>query len=192
MIIERLALLKISHQVCIDEMIQSKSKFGPRIYQKGKPHPWGYKLYGLSDTYGIVYNIHLHCGAFPQVDGFPDIGSTGNRVLSLIKNVPRNQNIQLYMDNFFTSIPLMNELRKEGIHSMGTIHINNAPGFSKICMPDKEPRDFGSRSFVEYMCTFEGSVDPGFRIIQWDENSTFYLAHTFRSGYPTVKAEMVS
>ena len=35
----RLALLKISPQVCIDEMmIQSKSKFGPRIYQKGKPH----------------------------------------------------------------------------------------------------------------------------------------------------------
>ena len=52
---ERLALLTISDQVCIDEMmIQSKSKFGPRIYQKGKPHQWGYKLCGLSDAFGLV------------------------------------------------------------------------------------------------------------------------------------------
>ena len=85
-------MLRISKQVCIDEMmIQSKSKFGPRIYQKGKPHPWGYKIYGLSDAFGLVYKIHLHCGAFPQVDGFPDIGSTWNRVLSLIENVERNK-----------------------------------------------------------------------------------------------------
>ena len=65
-------------------MIQSKSKLGPRLYQKGKPHPWGYKLYGLSDAFGIVYRMHLHCGAFPQVEGFPDLGSTVNRFLSLI------------------------------------------------------------------------------------------------------------
>ena len=92
----RLALLKISPQVCIDEMmIQSKSKFGPRIYQKGKPHPWGYKLYGLSDAYEVIYKLHLHCGAFPQVDGFPDIVSTVNRVLSLVENVARNKNVEL-------------------------------------------------------------------------------------------------
>ena len=80
---DRLHLLTISKQVCIDKMmIQSKSRFGPRIYQKGKPNPWGYKLYALSDTHGIVYNMHLHTGAFPQVHGYPNIGSTGNRVLS--------------------------------------------------------------------------------------------------------------
>ena len=82
---ERLKLLKISKEVCIDEMmIQSKSKFGPRLYQKGKPNPWGYKLYGLSDIFGIVFLIHLHCGKFPKVDGFPDLGSTVNRVLWLV------------------------------------------------------------------------------------------------------------
>ena len=93
-------------------MIQSKSKFGPRIYQRGKPNPWGYKLYGLSDTFGIVYLIHLLCGKFLQVDGFPDLGSTGNRVLWLIQTAPRDENYQLYMDNYFNSIPLMTELRK--------------------------------------------------------------------------------
>ena len=93
------------------------------------------------------------------------------------------------MDNFFTSIPLMTELRKKGIHSMGTIRIQNASGFSKICMPDKELSQLGSRSFVEYIVTFEGSVDPGIRIIRLDDNSIFNLAHTFGSSYPTVKAQ---
>ena len=46
----------------------------------------------------------------------------------------------------------------------------------------------GNRNFVEYMCTFEGSVDPGFRIIRWNDNSIFNMAHTFGAGYPTVKA----
>ena len=129
---DRLKLLTISKEVCIDEMmIQSKSKFGPRIYQKGKPNPWGYKLYGLSDIFGIVFLIHLHCGKFPKVAGFPDSGSTANRVLWLVQNVPRHQNYELYMDNYFNSIPLMNELRKKRILSMGTIRIQNASVFLK-------------------------------------------------------------
>ena len=186
----RLNLLTISKEVCIDEMmIQSKSRFGPRIYQKGKPNPWGYKLYALSDTHGIVYTMHLYCGAFPQVHGYPDLGSTGNRVLSLVQNVPKNENFQLYMDNFFTRIPLITELGKQEIQLMGTICVNHAPGFTKICMPDKELSNLGNRSFVEYLCKFDGFVDPGIRIIRWDDNSIFNLAHTFGSGYPTVKTQ---
>ena len=65
---------------------------------------------------------------------------------------------------------------------MGTIRVNNAPGFTKVCMPDKELRELGSRSFVEYLCAFEGSVDPGVRIIRWDDNNIFNLAHTFGAG----------
>ena len=32
-------------------------------------------------------------------------------------------------------------------------------------------------------------MDPGMRIIRWDDNSIFNLANTFGSGFPTVKAE---
>ena len=35
----RLSLLKMSKELCIDEMmISNKSKFGPRVYQNDKPH----------------------------------------------------------------------------------------------------------------------------------------------------------
>ena len=89
----------------------------------------------------------MHCGKFPQVDGFPNSGSTANRVLWLVQNVPRDENYEFYMDNYFNSIPLMNELRKIGIHSMGTIRILNTAGLSKVCIPDKELSQLGSKFF---------------------------------------------
>ena len=83
----------------------------------------------------------------------------------------------------------MTELAKIGIQSMGTIRVNNAPGFTKICMPDKELRNLGNRSFIEYLGTFDGSQHPGIRIIRWDDNSIFNLAFNFGSGYPTVRTQ---
>ena len=83
----------------------------------------------------------------------------------------------------------MNELRKIGIHSMGTICILNTAGFSKVCIPDKELSQLGSRAFVEYIASFEGIVDPGIRIIRWDDSKIFNFAHTFGSGHPTIRAE---
>ena len=77
----RLATLQLNKHLCIDEMmISSKSKFGPRVYQKGKPHSWGFKLFGISDMFGIVYKIHLHTGKFQKDDDFLDLGSKANRV----------------------------------------------------------------------------------------------------------------
>lgn len=111
---------------------------------------------------GLLYKIHLNCGAFPKVEGFPDIGTTGDSFLSLIQNVDRGKNVELYMDNFFTHLPLINKLRKHRIHLLGRIWVNNAPCFSKVCMPDNEPREMGTTKFVEYMCTIEGSEVPWF------------------------------
>ena len=183
----RLHKLKPSTVLCIDEMmVNSKSRFGPKLYHQGKPHPWGYKVYGLSDPFAICYNTQLHTGSFPQVEGFPDLGSTGNRVLSLVQSLPKDENFDLYMDNYFTSIPLLTELAKIGIQSMGTIRLNNAPGFSKMCMPDRELKSLGNRSFVEYWVTFDTCEAPGIRIVRWDDNNVFNLASTFGSGYPTV------
>ena len=70
---------------------------------------------------------------------------------------------------------------------MSTIGVKNAPGFSTVCMPDKELKNLETRKFVEYMCTFEGSLDPGFRIIWWNDNSIVNMAHSFGAGFPMEK-----
>ena len=137
--------------------------------------------------FGIVYLMHLHVGKFPQVDPHPNLGSTNNRVLWLDKNVPRNDGYHLYMDNYFSSIPLMNELSKQGIHSMGTIRIPSAPGFEKVCIPDKDLKDMRERAFVEYIASFEGSIHPGIRILRWNDSKVFNFAHTTGSAHLQLK-----
>lgn len=37
----------------------------------------------------------------------PDLGSTGNIVVRLLRGVPRKQNHIIYFDNFYTSLPLV-------------------------------------------------------------------------------------
>merc|ERR1711888_66593 len=158
--------------LCIDEMmVPNKSKYGPRIYQKGKPHPWGYKLYSIADRTGVSFRVHLHSGKFPQVLPHPNLGSTNNRVLWLAEKVLRNSGYTLYMDNYFTSIPLMEEFLDEGIDSMGTIRIPNAPGFVDACIPDKDLKDKGERAFVEY------------------DSKVFNFAHTSGSAKPTTPVQ---
>merc|ERR1712121_303639 len=117
-------------------------------------------------------------GKFPKDDDFLDLGSTANRVFSLIKNVPRHQNYELYMDNYFLSIPLMNELRKVVIHSMGLIRIPNAAGFSDVCIPDDELSKLGDRVFAEYLCTGVDIEEPGIRLIRWCDSKIFNFAPT--------------
>ena len=91
MINARLSLLQMPNKhLCIDEMmVPSKSKYGPRVYQKGKPHPWGYKLFSIADETGVTFRVHLHSGKFAQVLPHPNLGSTNNVALfpSLLYNI---------------------------------------------------------------------------------------------------------
>merc|ERR1711888_464219 len=176
--------------LCIDEMmVPNKSKYGPRVYQKGKPHPWGYKLLSIADQTGVSFRVHLHSGKFPQVHPHPNLGSTNNRVLWLAEKVPRHSGYFLYMDNYCNSIPLMEELLEIGINSMGTIRIPNAPGFVDACIPDKELKDKGDRAFTEYLVNFDNIMHPGIRIIRWHDSKVFNFAHTSGSAEPTTPVQ---
>merc|ERR1712121_554393 len=191
MINARLALLEMPDKhLCIDEMmVPTRSKFGPRVFQKGKPHPWGYKLFSLADRLGVGHNIHMHTGKFPEVSPFPNLGSTCNRVFSLTEHVPRNQGYTIYMDSYFTSIPLMAELLELGIDSMGTINVTGAPGFSDVCIVDKDLKAKGDREFVEYLVDYDKIKYPGIRMIRWHDSKVFNFAHTSGSAAPTTTVQ---
>ena len=76
--------------LCLDEMmIPYFGTRGSRVYMKNKPCPWGFKAYTLCDSFGILYNVHMAAGPFPQVEGFPDLGSTYNRCLDMCKIIPK-------------------------------------------------------------------------------------------------------
>ena len=93
-----------------------------------KPHKWGYKLFVLCDTQGIVHNFEICTGEISPVDGFPDIGATSNIVIQLSKVVEADLNHVLCFDNWYTSMNLLVELSKRKIFAIGTVRSNRLLG----------------------------------------------------------------
>ncbi|CAG4958731.1 unnamed protein product [Colias eurytheme] len=112
----------------------------------------------------------------------PYVGVVGQTVLNLLRIVPRQQNHIVYFDNFYTSLPLMCVLAKEGIHSLGTIQRNR---LGKSCkLPSKQDvmkKTVARGSYDEYVTNFEG-VD--ITTVSWKDNKQVILASTYVGAEP--------
>jgi hypothetical protein len=85
-----------------------------------KPIKQGYKIYGITD-HGYIYNWIWSSRAHGLQALFkhPKLTPTGSLVRSLVLSLPR-QHLTVYLDNYFTSIPLFQELRACGYGAVGT------------------------------------------------------------------------
>ena len=102
--------------VSIDEGIMAfKGKLNFKVYQPDKPDKYEIKLYILaeSDT-GYVYNFELYYGVGK---------STKETVHSLMTNL-KHKGYNLYMDNFYNSVILSEELLNDGINTCGKLRLN--------------------------------------------------------------------
>uniref|UniRef100_A0A1B6MIG5 PiggyBac transposable element-derived protein domain-containing protein n=1 Tax=Graphocephala atropunctata TaxID=36148 RepID=A0A1B6MIG5_9HEMI len=101
----------VGDNVTIDEMMEpfrGRCKF--RMYIKNKPCKYGIKIYATVDsaTFYTAY-MEIYPGTQPNDSPFKmenDASSVVKRCISIIDNTGRN----VTMDNFFTSIPLANDL----------------------------------------------------------------------------------
>ena len=170
---------------CVDEqMVPYSGTRGPRMYVKRKPNPWGFKVWALANSEGVVYNIDIATGKTPQQEGHPDIGSIGNLVLKLCTILPNNLNLKMFMDNYFSGVPLFLELLKRGIYCLGTVRLNRVPGLNSILITDKELKDQGRSAFVEYQGEHDKSGNKCIRVVRWNDNNIFNLMYTFGSALP--------
>ena len=76
-----------------------------------KPISQGYKIYGIAD-HGYLYNWIWSSRAkgLQELFRFPTLTPTGCFVRTLALSLPR-QYLTIYLNNYFTSIPLFTELR---------------------------------------------------------------------------------
>lgn len=110
-------------------MIPTKAKTsGLRQYNAKKPHKWGYINYVLSGTSGFSYDFDIFTGQHKAdvPHDCPNLGATGNVVTRLLATVAQNLNHKLFIDNFYTSLPLLAHLHGVGILPLGTILLNRA------------------------------------------------------------------
>lgn len=111
-----------SSHVSIDElMIRCFGRSLHTYKMPNKPITQGYKLYGLADD-GYLFCFHwssrVH-GLEKVTEVITELTKTGMLVTHLISKLPRKY-ITIYMDNFFTSVPLFQLLRERGFGACGT------------------------------------------------------------------------
>lgn len=117
----------VTRPIVIDESIVAYAGRNPlKQYMKGKPHPYGFKVYGLASNH-YLRRIELYRGA-AAVSG---VGSSVTDLcLRLVQGYEHNNHI-LYTNSWFSSPTLLVELRNRGIALCGSTLVN------RVGMPHK-------------------------------------------------------
>lgn len=179
---EKCRALPKSEYLCVDEQIVPyKGKSGLKQYNPKKPKKWGFKIFVLCNTSGLVCDFYIYCGKIQPVAGFPDIGASSNIVLKLVDSVPRNMNYKLFFDNWFSSLPLFVELKKIGIESLGTVRTDRFKGTNFPSDKDMK-HDFGRGSVLEKSHVTNGDVE--IRAVKWMDNRGVVIVSSFESAQP--------
>lgn len=184
---ERFATVPMDQRLSVDEQMCS-TKIGHFLkqYLPNKPHKWGFKLYVLCDLMGYAHKFEVYSGQenSEKLSNEPDLGATGNVVVRLLRGVPRRLNHIIYFDNFYTSLPLVYFLAKEGIHTVGTVQQNRIPNNK---LPDK--KDFMKKSvprgsYEERVSMLDG-IDMS--CVVWKDNKIVTLLSTYAGALPVAK-----
>ena len=91
-----------------------------------KPHKWGFKLWGRSGVSGFLYDFDIYQGKAnksPAANKTTGLGITSSVVVDLCLALPDGHNFKVFADNFFTTLPLIMELKKRNIFYVGTIRL---------------------------------------------------------------------
>ncbi|KAL2104215.1 hypothetical protein ACEWY4_001083 [Coilia grayii] len=125
----KLTSIPMTENLSVDEqMVPFKGRHRLKMYMPLKPKKWGYKILILAGSDGVPYNIEIYTGRVNQPPELRDVGASGNVVLRLAQPIPKKKNYKLYFDNWFTGVPLVLTLAKQGIHCTGTVRVNRLPG----------------------------------------------------------------
>ena len=82
----------MGEHLSIDEQIVPfKGRSSLKQYNPMKPKKWGYKIFVLSDSQGLVHDMCIYDGHLLPVHGKTDIEGSGNTVLQLAETIPNTK-----------------------------------------------------------------------------------------------------
>ena len=177
---ERFLCVPPEHCHAVDEiMVPFKGKSNLRAYMPGKPHKWGFKMWGRAGQSGFLYDFDVCQGAENPDKEKSDVGATGDVVLKMTSTLPSGKNHKVFADNYFTSVPLVEHLKKRGIYYIGTVRMNRVKGCNM--MDEKELKTKGRGSF-DFRVNQEDNI-----IVRWYDNKAVNLLSSFVGVEPVGK-----
>lgn len=163
---------KMNEIISIDEsMICFKGRSSIRQYMPKKPIKWGYKIWTRADINGYIDEFQIYTGKVADMTE----KQLGPRIIKDMTRSLVGKNYRIYFDNYFTTLPLLRELKKDNILATGTIR-NGRRGIPDNFKPDKELK----RGNFDYRVT-----DDGISCVKWMDKRIVMLASNFESPFDT-------
>lgn len=154
------------HYLSIDEsMVPYHGRSSMKMFMKGKPIRFGYKIWVLAGADGYPYSLSIYQGKEINQSSEP----LGTRVVKMLLNdveqISDPSNHHVFMDNFFTSYDLLSDLRTFHFKATGTMRQNRTGGAAKLMSTDKEMKKSGRGSF-------DYRTDGHIFVTKWHDNSS--------------------
>jgi hypothetical protein len=168
--------LVLDEELSVDEqMIPTKSRSPVRQYMPNKPNKWGVKVWVLASTSGLIFDFQVYTGKSSQAPS--SLGCGGDVVMQLASRLPDGCHYRLAFDNYFTSIPLLKQLKEKGILAVGTIRGNRLRGAAALLKTEKMLKKEGRGSH-----DWRADQESGVTIIRWLDRSIVQIASNYLSG----------
>lgn len=174
--------------LCIDEaMVPYFGRHSTKQHMMGKPVRFGYKVWCLCTRLGYLIQGEPYQGAAtgntrPELG----IGLGGSVVLDLISVLPATiGGYDLFFDNFFTSLNLLDELKARECTGTGTVRNNrvqNAPMIDPKILKKEERGSFHQKTDKE----------SGITLVRFHDNSIVTMASNRNGVAPLGKAKRYS
>ncbi len=179
---ERFLLYNPAEQkLSIDEsMIPYYGRHGCKQFIRGKPIRFGYKVWCLNTSSGYMIQSEPYQGAGTN-NMVKGLGMGGSVVVDLLSELPSDTPYEVYFDNLFTSLKLMDVLSQKGIRATGTIRVNR---IEDCTITDATAMGKKARGTYDFCCDSANNVT----VVHWHDNSVVTLASNCYGVEPVMKA----
>ena len=168
----------LTKEINVDEsMIPYFGKFGNRLKQRMplKPIRSGYKVWCLNLQGGYLYDFEVYQGKGSKNEFSEEFGLGPSVVLGLIKSLTKGHIV--FVDNYFTNIPLMRHMLMNGFGLVGTFR---ADRIQDCPLPSKSDTKKKAKGY------FEGQREQGsgVELIVWNDNGPVTVGSNIASVEP--------
>ncbi|XP_015903859.2 piggyBac transposable element-derived protein 3-like [Parasteatoda tepidariorum] len=161
-----------------EEMIPYTERYSAKMYMRGKFIKFGYKLWFLVSSQGYPYNLQVYVGKEASAECNTPLGT--RVVLDLIECIENSRRHKVYVDNFFNSLTLLEEMRKRGFRITETVRQNRL----QDC-PLQDSKDLVKKERGTSVCITTKSVS----VVKWKDNKNVCLASNFEGMEPIRQAK---
>ena len=158
-------------------MILFKGRSSLKQYNTIKPMKRGYKLWEMADMDGYLYKFKVYQGKCENksIQNSLKFIGLGDRIICQMTVSLHYKHYEVYADNFFTSVPLMEYLSSNKVLCCGTIRTN------KKCVPKILAKDQDlERGAFDYRVSKNDIV-----IYKWKDNKLVHIISNFDGTEPS-------